>query len=525
MKRAHRGATILLAAIMVAVFVWWVCHVPYEPERLFRAIPDQATFVSRHKDLGERWNQMYANPLIVSLFVSAGVKPSALKEWAENPEIRSWFNRLAGKDAVIAFLPPRDSHTDAAWVAASWLGGGSQRLRWQLLWQKPREFVRRPSYHGDMFWRVNTPDIEPGMVLTVALVEGALIACLSDSEERMMEILDAWNGLRPSMVRQAPHPAFTPAHMSGGVFDAVWMESARAAGPRQAGRPVGFEFYDVSRTSLACRAYALGARAPDAKGRGDARALAQVLGGAPVWIGGFPLSWALGAGGKGAGVWQAALQRFAIQQKAGIVVAALLGRDFGGRVAGIRVPAVVVAIPLAEPERAKEQLQNTLDFINARSRWGLIPYLWERVGETDIVVIEGTGQNLYSALAPEEKPAYAISGSWLLLAAQAGSLKLLLSRAAGDADACWRKAVVESAPLWAWGDFGLGNDVLRLAFSAYAFKLMLEDAAGSQSRRQRLNEWKAWLDAFEPFQQCTIRAEPWEAGGLMLDIRMGRFCP
>ena len=122
------------------------------------------------------------------------------------------------------------------------------------------------------------------------------------------------------------------------------------------------------------------------------------------------------------------------------------------------------------------------DVVDLRRRIGMLfqnGALWSSMTVLENAMLP---MDLYSALAPEEKPAYAVSGPWLLLAAQAGSLKLLLSRAAGDVETCWRKAVVESAPLWAWGDFGLGNDVLRLAFSAYAFKLMLEDAAGSQPR-------------------------------------------
>lgn len=526
MKQAHRFATVLLAGVLAAGCVWWVLHVPYQPQRLFRAVPAQATFVSRHKELGQRWDQVYANPLIVSLFMTAGVKPSVLREWADDPEIRRWFDRLAGRDAVVAYLPPRYSHGDPTWIVASWLGGGSQRLRWQLSWQKPKEFIRREAHHGHVFWRVMTQDIEPGMVLTVALVEGMLIGCLSDSEERMIEVLDTWDGLYPSLEGRAKHSSFMPAHMSTGVWDAVWMESAGFTGWKRGKHPVGLEFYEITRTSLACRAYALGAQAPRADSTGDWPALARLLGEAPIAIASFPLPWLIRMSGEDIGVWQGVLLRLANDQESQIAVLALLGNDFAGRLAGIRVPAAVVAIPLAHPDQAAQQLREELDFVNARSRWGLIPYPWQRVGETEIVVIEGTGQNLYASLPPDEKPAYAVSGSWLLCASQAHVLRRLLSPQ-GDSSAtpCWRKAVPDAAPFWVWGDFALGQDALRLAFSAYAFKLMLENKGADSSRRERLNEWKAWLDAFEPLQQCAVRAEPWSAGGLMLDVRMGKYCP
>lgn len=526
MMRARHWCLLLLIAAFVAVTVWWCVHVPYRPDRLFRAIPAQATFVSRHMNLRERWDRIYANPLVLSLFMSAGVKPAALKEWAENQEIRRWFNRLAGRDVVVAYVPPRTTHADPAWVVASWLGGDSQRLRWQMAWQRSKEFEPRPPHHGHQYWRVVSRDIEPGIVLTVALVEGMLIGCLADREEAIIEVLDAFDGLRPSMGQRVSHAVFTPAHTSRNVEDAVWLDTERMIGLRGSRKyPLGIEFREISHTSLACRAYFVDTRAPQAKHMGDTSELKQVLGDAPVWAAGFPLSWLAGEREASLPVWQSALLRIARDQQADAAVIALLGKRYAGRIAGISVPAVVAALPLTQPERAPQQMQAALDDINASSRWGLIPYPWMRVGQVSVVVIEGTGQNRYASLAPEEKPAYAVSGSWLFLAAQAAILKTLLEQSSSPTNACWHQAVRETAPLWVWGDFRLGNDALRLALSAYAFKLIFEDAVGTQRQRQRLNEWKAWLDAFEPLEQCAIRAEPWDSNGLAVEVTMGRFCP
>ncbi len=469
---------------------------------------------------------MYANPLILSLFISAGVKPSAVQTWAENPEVRPWFNRLAGRDAVVAYLPPRVSHGDATWAVASWLGGGSQRLRWQLAWRRSEEFVACAPYHGHAYWRVVSDDMDPNLVLTVALVEGMLIGCLSDREEAMIELLDALDGLRPSMAARMKQAVFTPAHMPDGVFDAIWIETEDVVGRRRSPRyPVGAEFREISRTALVCRAYFADVFAPKSLDAGCLDDMARVLGDAPVWAAGFPLSWVADDSASARSAWQGTLRRLAQAQEAESVVVALLDRKYAGRIAGMRVPAVIAALPLKHPERAEEQIRAAMDEWNARSKWGLIPYPWAQVNGTSIVVIEGTGQNMYAFLDPEEKPAYAIIGSWLYAAVQAGGLKQVLEQE-GEAggDACWSRAVARTAPFWLWGDFRLGNDVLRLALSAYAFRLVLEDAGGTQQKRQRLNEWKAWLDAFEPLEQCAIRAEPWNGNGLALDINMGSFC-
>lgn len=536
MSGARRVVLLGLIIIFAAACLWWAVYVPYRPEDLFRPIPSNATFVSRHRDLSKRWDRMYANPLVLSLFLSAGVRPSVLKTWAEDLQTRAWFDRLAGRDAVLAYVPPRVSHGEPTWIVTSWLGGRSQRLRWQLAWQRPKEFFRMPPRHGHPYWVVDTHEIAPGTVLTFTVVEGMLIGCISESERTILDLLDTYDGLRPSLRSLLGDPAFKPAQITSDTFDAAWVKADIPYSPVRV-HSLGFEFAEVTATTFVCRAYLPVFDAPSSGRKADLAALAKVLGDAPVCMAGLPLRWLLQTPQEGrATAWQQAIVRLAGEQQADWVVLALLGSPYHGRMAGLRMPAVVGALPLAAPEKVEAQMRDTLDFINSRSRWGLIPYPWQttRLGATSevaIVVFEGTGQNLYASLAPEAKPAYAVVDNWLLLASQAGVLTQLLARA-GASSPCLEKAM-KPAPVWFWGDFRTGGDALRLALSAYAFKLLMEDAAGSQARRQQISEWRAWLDAFEPLEQCGVHAAPWEhasAGGasgkgLLLTIEMGRRCP
>ena len=527
MMRARRCLLIFGIAVFVLVTAWWIVHVPYRPDRLFRAIPARATFVSRHVQLQERWDRLYENPLVMSLFIGAGVKPAAMKAWADDPQMRAWFDRLAGRDVVVAYVPPRVSHGDPTWVVASWLGGESQRLRWQMAWQRSKEFESRPSHHGHRYWRVMSRDIEPGTVLMVALVEGMLIGCLSDREDAIIELLDTYDGLRPSVAVHSTQPAFIPLGVTTGVLDAVWMEMDAVVERRGASKyPLGIAFREISRTSLTCRAYLPDVPAPRTMRPGRVDELTRIFGDAPVWIMSVPLAWLVHEERENArAAWRSALLDVARAQKAETAVIALLSKSYAGRIVGISVPAVIIALPLAHPEQVPQHVERALDTINAHSRWGLIPYPWAQGTNARIVVIEGTGQNMYARLAPDEKPAYAVNGSWLLFAAQASALKLLLERSGGGTHPCWWGAVKETAPFWLWGDFRMGSEMIRLALSAYAFALVMQDASGSQRKRQQLNEWKAWLDAFEPLEQCAVSMEPWNSNGLAVDVVMRRVCP
>jgi hypothetical protein len=62
---------------------------------------------------------------------TAGVETEDAAELAEDPESRAWFEKLAGREGTLAYLPARFGRPPV-WMAVSHLGGHSQKLRWQL---------------------------------------------------------------------------------------------------------------------------------------------------------------------------------------------------------------------------------------------------------------------------------------------------------------------------------------------------------------------------------------------------------
>ena len=61
----------------------WLLHAPHRPERLFRAVPAHAEFVSLHRRLSARWESVVDNPGVArTASVLAGMEIAA---WRRSP--------------------------------------------------------------------------------------------------------------------------------------------------------------------------------------------------------------------------------------------------------------------------------------------------------------------------------------------------------------------------------------------------------------------------------------------------------
>ncbi len=69
-----------LALGFVAACIAWLFHVPRQMERLPRAIPASADFLSAHHDLNGRWDSLVAHPLLLALAESLGLEPGCVGE-------------------------------------------------------------------------------------------------------------------------------------------------------------------------------------------------------------------------------------------------------------------------------------------------------------------------------------------------------------------------------------------------------------------------------------------------------------
>lgn len=530
MKFPNRSPLFWFVAVLFAgLTIWWTLHVPYAPEQIWKTIPAEAVFVSEHRNLAERWDDFSHNPFTRSLLTTVGLTPAALQDISRDPESRKWLEALTAKDSVLAFVPALGAYREPAWVFASWLGGRSQRLRWSLAWQRDGGFKRGLAHHGRTYWVVEDLEIDGEHKLTIAFVEGMLVGCLSRHPEAILEVLDTYDGLMPSVADVRNLSARGPWCTDPVAPDRGWFDPASLERPRPVeSKLVAYEFSELSPDTLAgqlCGAAPF-SFAQSTTARLKADGLEEVLGELPQAVVIAHAAMLLPAlEGEKNPFWVRQCAELLRGQKSSTVMMAVLGDEYSGRFHGIRVPTLLIGIPVEQPASVLEWIPKAFDRLNARYRWGLISRELA-AGEQRFFVVEGTVSSNSAALTLDERPAYAVVGKWLLFSSNLDALRKLAAyadHAVGEAvTPAWAQSMNETpAPAYGWIDLARGGKNLRLAVTTYSLKLLLEDPRGTYRVRQQLNDAKAWIDALMPLRVCRFWVR---SDGAMMEgkFRMGK---
>ncbi|HPF99886.1 MAG TPA: hypothetical protein PLE77_07445 [Kiritimatiellia bacterium] len=520
----------IVVALFAGLTIWWTLFVPYAPEQIWKAIPAEAVFVSEHRNLAARWDAFSRNPFTRSLLTTVGLTPPTLQNLSRDPESKKWLDALTARDSVLAFVPQLGAYREPAWVFASWIGGRSQRLRWSLAWQRGGGFKRGPAHHGRAYWVVEDLDIGGDHRLTIAFVEGMLVGCLSRHPEAILEVLDTYDGLMPSVADVRNMSVRGPWCTDPVAPDRGWFDPASLERPRPVdSKLVAYEFSELLPDTLAgqiCGAAPF-AFAQSTTPRLKADGLEEVLGELPQAVVIARTAMVLPALEEEKNpFWVRQCAELIRGQKASTVMLAVLGDDYSGRFHGIRVPTLLIGIPAAQPDAAVEWVPQAFDRLNARYRCGLISRELA-AGEQRFYVVEGTVSSNSAALTLDERPAYAVVGKWLLFSSNLEALRKVAafanrggSQAAGTP--VWARSMNETpAPAYGWIDLARGGKNLRLAVTTYSLKLLLEDPRGTYRVRQQLNDAKAWIDALMPLQICRFWVR---SDGVMMEgkFRMGK---
>jgi hypothetical protein len=522
MTALRKGFIWILALLFVGLMVWWSLHVPYKPDLLFKAIPADATVVSVHRNLAERWDEFSANPLTFSLFSALGIKPEDLASLGKDPESRAWLDALAGRKIVLGFVPDLGLGNRSAWVAASWLGGQSQRFRWQLHWADSSVFRRLDNYRGHPMWLVRSPSLERGTVLTISLVEGMLLACLSHSPSDIRRVLDTYDGYRPSLLG---HPQFVQSfhpQEESAVDDLGWVH-VDALDPRikSSGGDLVYAFPSIQKDYLK-GSVSTPTPIPQLSSLPtliQTEGLDRLWGGLPVAMVAIGRNTALnGLLLPRAPLWVKQVGRIVAAQDAEAVFLGAFGDEYSGRIMGLKVPSLIAAIRCSNEEETLKSIVQSLDRLNAARQWGLIPRPFTAAGH-QVYAIEATGESPLSRMTAEESPAYTVIGGWLLFSSNLDALMKLVERyervesMQQASQAPWKELVKDSkAPIHGWIDLDRGSKTLRLAVSTWSLKMLLENPSESQKTRQQLNEAKAWIDAIAPMKSCSFHLDSNDQG-------------
>ncbi|MBU0679361.1 MAG: hypothetical protein KJ626_14775 [Verrucomicrobia bacterium] len=513
----------LLLLFIAACMLWTFFFRPVKSS-IYRAIPADVTFLSTHQDLAGRWDDFRANPLAQSLFHTLGVSSGEIDALSADPNFRETLRRLASDELVLGYVPEFGFSRDPAWIFVSWIGRQDVLLRWILGSGKISECELLGRKSGWNMWSVVSPGLSNAQFTQFAVGEGVLIGCISKDPRGIRFVLDAYDGRMPSV---SGNPGFADQ-----MVEWRHSENPDKGWYRREGESVPGLLYELKNVdshgfegSLVWDTALAGDNSVGATGRFPT--LNRLFGDLPVallMMNSEPLVEWLPRNTDS--VWMHAVRELLAADVHKTAVAGLFTDDYSGRYMGIKLPGLVLAVQADGHDAARQTILGLLDVLNAKHQLGLIAR--EAVADNHVVyMIESTSQNLYSKLSYRERIACTYLDGWLLVSSNYDTLQKLLSRYAGksspdDRTPVWAVGVGDTNSAgYGWIDLMKGGKSIRLALSAYSFRLALKESRGeSEQRRERIGTAKAWIDALAPLKVCSLRLNTAE-GETRLHFSMG----
>ena len=517
---------VLLVAFVIACLFWFV-HVPYRPERLYRLLPENTTFVSHHRLLADRWDDFVNNLVAQTLLGSAGLEVEDLLDWSDDPQIRPWLDKLLARDVIIAHIPQLGPTREPAWMMAGWIGGESVRLRWLLQRGLFPDLQAEPRQGGGGYWRLE-PLEDTSEHLAIAVVEGMLVGVFSADPHAIRHVLDVYDGLAPSY--QDWHGDSTmarPCQADVDSLDQGWFMGLDLDGRRVRYR---FDLNHIDPNGLGGSVCTAAAGDWPRIGVVDLEPAGRLLGDIPfLTIGAQPDALYTVMQGRLPPVGDQILQGLYETGPEGLVMASIQGgRDYAGSFFGISIPSILLMWPVADETAAIDAIQQLLDQLNARWRWGLIAS--PRPGQRyPVYIIESTSGTPYARFRERERLAFALVDGWLVLASHARPLNRLLERwdqpasLIESSDGGWQPGIRQAdAALHGYWDIAAGAPTLRMAIAAYSMRLLFEDRAGSRETRQQLAAAREWLDLLEAVGAARVWLDQRD-GTSMIRFHIGEY--
>jgi hypothetical protein len=473
----------------VAGCLFWLQFVPSRKERLWRAVPAEATWVLVQHDLADHWTGMAANPLVRALAEGMGFSPELLDSAVQIPALQTWLDRLAPDTLVLFRMPAYSRATDeTTWAAVSWIGGQSQRLRWMLKGARWPGIRRVGEYHGRTLWVWEVPKAPSGKALYFAFEEGLVLACLSNHPSDLVRLLSAHDGLAPSFEPAAYGLDLSRRTLSSGVA----LDTGRLG-------PVTFAFDEIGPGRLSGRVQLL--EGPPSL-RAEALAPPAFLTERADMVFVIPSDlagrWVLPVWHPD---WLSELWPRLEPVVRRPIALGLFGGELSGRLFGLRVPALLAATPVTDDRQAVNHLLSLVDAMNARFQLGLIAGK-SAEGEPALFTIEGTSGNAYANLAPEERAGFAVVNGWLIVSSHVGALRSIL---AGPIEASPAAPGDEPADLLqGWLKMGSGGKAIRSVLAVLTLQAAMQGEA-TRDYRIRLRSLRDWILALEALDRIDIR--------------------
>lgn len=494
----------LILVLFIALASWWVLYFPYDPRKLYRAIPSNAIFVSEHKQLAERWRSIAGNPVVLGVLNSFGVEQKKVADVVSDPVIGNLVDRFGSRDTVVAYVPSLGNSGAPAWVLGSWAGGNAQYLRSRFLTGMLQDLKPARTDRGRRIWIYDTGKSPSDPKLSIALADGLLLGCLSSEPDGVSYLVDRIEGGGPLLGELAETIGKTG--QEDNCLDSGWLIGRSGS--------AGFIPSKVRWALTSCwenylAGWVKGKLAMPEAGplaeTVDLKELKHILGNAPATFAILPYAYVESlVSNPNSPAYLKVIAR-AIRQgipDKGCFFACLLSSEYSGRILGLRVPAVVAGVKMRDGEKPLDLVIETLDKLNAKYGWALIP--GHEGDDQQVVVIQSTRSDVYGSLKAEERVAFTARDGWLIFSSNMASLKKLMAGAAQDAErntaeanAGWARGIGDRpAVAYASMNMEATGKALKDALAVYSLVLMVQNSGeDAASQRKTLDAAKGMINS------------------------------
>jgi hypothetical protein len=488
MMRIRRSLFWLLLLAFVSVPCWWVFHFPFRSELILRVLPDQATVVTRHIAPAERWLELLDSPVVTNVANVLEVDSAHLEEALQDDDLLELLKIIGGRYLVTGFIPAMGHQQQPALVFGAWVGGYSQLLRWGFFDRHLDGVSVIPLARGRRVWQLPCDDIMPGYRLSFVVHEGALIGCFS--REPLGVLL-----VEPRLNRQMPVTALAQPWV-GKRQKGTRLDELRAVGSLPEGGEVLLlgSFLDVSpeRIDIELEAHTEGGTIrmgslslpKTSWGLVDKTQMpALLLGNAVSSLFAMPvaqLSPVIAAYSRDPRPARLLASFYNEIEQRGAAFLFSGGDDYCGRVMGMKIPSVGVAVPLAANADGTAVVRKLVDLFNRDFGLGLIST--PDPNDPRISILGSVRSGTWKLIRGDERPALAICDGWLIGMSNVGVLRRIL-KGRSETPAQWAMRLhSRPALVCGWSDLSSSSELALKALAGYTLASLMSPSGGAVQR-------------------------------------------
>ncbi|MDD4871343.1 MAG: hypothetical protein PHR77_12355 [Kiritimatiellae bacterium] len=521
----------LILAIFIGITIWWMFYFPYSRERLYRAIPSNAIFVSEHPKIAERWKSIAHNPFTLCLMASAGIKQNAVLD----PGVDLMLRRFASVNAVIAYVPSLSGSGEPAWVFSSWVGGSGQIFRWSPAGMLAGTNLKKVRIEGGrQIWQIDKKQNPSDVDFSFAIVEGVLLGCISSDPcgvRHLINRIEYSAPIQPDLADQLNIDS--SCIKSNQVLDHGYIRWSTATGNDYKVRKFKFSLNVCNENSVdGCLNGGLdlltsmvnrGAEPTNVPQENVNYSLNNipVLNNLPLVVGKTPAAIAI----LPFNLIEPVLSSRRVSRGVRIISKVVGSQtdinsamffsvfcgDLSGRILGLKVPSIVTGINVLDETNSIARVSETVDMLNALYRLSVIPRREEIAGRTVVVFDSTRQQGVYDSIAATDKPAITTKEHWLAISSSIGTLTNVVCdpiRIEGTRiSPPWVAGIrdVKDCAGYVWIDYESTSEAIKNAIAVYSLVLIAQNADGTAEIRDKLEILQRWIKVLKPVKIAEFK--------------------